>query len=78
VFAESLKKLGIVVTALVNNAAVTGAYGNKETVTEDGFDLLFKTNVLGTFYLTQLILPLMEPTGTVLFIGSNYTKPVNK
>ncbi|EGN94781.1 hypothetical protein SERLA73DRAFT_96138 [Serpula lacrymans var. lacrymans S7.3] len=58
---------------LINNAGVMNAPVN--LLTEDGYDLQFGTNVLGHFYLTKLLLPLMEstvkisPKGTVRVVN---------
>jgi len=45
---------------LFNNAGAI--YPAVEAVTADGYDLQFGTNVLGHFYLTQLLLPLLLAT----------------
>ncbi|KAH9895233.1 NAD-P-binding protein [Cubamyces lactineus] len=42
---------------LFNNGGVT--YPPVEQLTADGFDMQFGTNVLGHFYLTQLLIPLL-------------------
>ncbi|KAF8130335.1 hypothetical protein EV363DRAFT_1432229 [Boletus edulis] len=47
-----------------------------ELVTDDGYDLTFGTNVLGHFYLTKLLLPILmstaksSPEGTVRVVNS--------
>ncbi|KAI0731863.1 NAD-P-binding protein [Fomitopsis betulina] len=45
---------------LFNNAG--SIYPPVEDVTEDGYDLQFRTNVLGHYYLTKLLLPVLLGT----------------
>jgi retinol dehydrogenase-12 len=48
-----------------------------ETITDDGYDLQFGTNVLGHFYLTKLLLPILISTakssseGTVRVVNTS-------
>lgn len=48
-----------------------------ELLTDDGFDLQFGTNVLGHFYLTKLLLPVLfstalsSPDGTVRVVNTS-------
>ena len=51
---------------LVNNAAFQRTYEKLEDIPEDEFDATFRTNVYGTFFLTQAALPHMNPGGVVL------------
>lgn len=51
---------------LVNNAAFQRTYGALEDIPEDEFDTTFRTNVYGTFFLTQAALPRMKPGGVIL------------
>lgn len=51
---------------LVNNAAFQRTYAKLEDIPEDEFDAAFRTNVYGTFFLTQAALPRMQPGGVVL------------
>jgi len=59
--------------ALYNNAGVM--YPPIDKVTGQGFDMQFGTNVLGHFYLTKLLLPLLtatakkSPAGTVRVVN---------
>ncbi|KAH9989192.1 NAD(P)-binding protein [Russula vinacea] len=58
---------------LYNNHGIT--YAPSEKVTAQGFDITFGTNVLGHFYLTKLLLPLLvttakkSPAGTIRVIN---------
>jgi NAD(P)-dependent dehydrogenase (short-subunit alcohol dehydrogenase family) len=51
---------------LVNNAAFQRTYDKLEDIPEDEFDAAFRTNVYGTFFLTQAALPNMKPGGVIL------------
>lgn len=51
---------------LVNNAAFQRTYSKLEDIPEDEFDTTFRTNVYGTFFLTQAAAPAMKPGGVVL------------
>ncbi len=51
---------------LVNNAAFQRTYEKLEDISEDEFDTTYRTNVYGTFFLTQAALPEMKPGGVIL------------
>jgi NAD(P)-dependent dehydrogenase (short-subunit alcohol dehydrogenase family) len=51
---------------VVNNAAFQRTYEKLEDISEDEFDATYRTNVYGTFFLTQAALPRMKPGGVVL------------
>lgn len=51
---------------LVNNAAYQRTHDKLEDFTEDEFDATFRTNVYGTFFLSQAAIPKMKPGGVVL------------
>ena len=51
---------------LVNNAAMQRTYEKLEDIPEDEFDATFRTNVYGTFFLTQAALPKMKPAGVII------------
>jgi NAD(P)-dependent dehydrogenase (short-subunit alcohol dehydrogenase family) len=59
---QELGKLDI----LVNNAAFQRTYSELADIPEEEFDRTFRTNVYGTFFLTQAALPEMKPGGVVL------------
>lgn len=56
-FAEEWRQSGRGIAALVNNA---GILVNERRTSEDGFELSFATNTLGTFALTEMLLPVLE------------------
>ena len=51
---------------LVNNAAFQRTYKKLEDIPEDEFDAAFRTNVYGTFFMTQAAASRMKPGGVVL------------
>ena len=72
-FADSIIKSGESIYALVNNAGIT-AMGNSGT-TDEGFELVFATNYLGHFLLTNLLLPHMEAGGKIINVSSDMHNP---
>ena len=69
-FAEGLKDTAIY--ALDNNAGIAGM---KTSITDDGYDIVFQSNHLGHFLLTNLILSQMEDNGRILNISSDMHDP---
>ena len=56
------------VYALLCNAGISG----KQTgITKDGFDIIFETNYLGHFLLTELMLPHIETNGKIFVTSSD-------
>lgn len=53
-FVEELRTKSVDIHAMVNNAGVFRQPGKK---TADGFDLVIGTNYIGTYYLTERLLP---------------------
>ena len=51
---------------LVNNAAFQRTYASLTDIPEEEFDRTYKTNIYGTFFLTQAALPEMKPGGVIL------------
>jgi NAD(P)-dependent dehydrogenase (short-subunit alcohol dehydrogenase family) len=51
---------------LVNNAAFQRTYDKLTDIPEEEFDRTYRTNVYGTFFLTQAALPEMKPGGVIL------------
>jgi len=60
-FAEEVKKTGMQVHCLINNAGMLGS----SCQTEDGFEVHVATNYLGHFLLTHLLFPSLESASTV-------------
>jgi len=60
--------------ALLCNAGISGI-GQDKQLTKDGFDIIFETNHLGHFLLTNLLLPLMEKEGKIIVTASDMHNP---
>ncbi|MFG2618928.1 SDR family NAD(P)-dependent oxidoreductase [Streptomyces sp. NPDC048507] len=58
---------------LVNNAGV-GVFGMLEDVTADDFDTVFGTNVRGTFFLIQSLVPLLAQGARIINVSSSLTR----
>lgn len=58
---------------LVNNAGY-GLFAPISTVTEEQFDGLFNVHLKGPFFLTQILLPLMEDGGHIINMTSATTR----
>ncbi|MFF2921507.1 SDR family NAD(P)-dependent oxidoreductase [Streptomyces celluloflavus] len=58
---------------VVNNAGV-GVFGPLEAVTADDFDTVFGTNVRGTFFLIQSLVPLLAQGARVINVSSSLTR----
>ena len=62
--------------ALLCNAGINGT---SKGTTEDGFDVIFETNHLGHFLLTNLLLPYMEEDGLIFATSSDmHDSPMKK
>ncbi|KAL3655171.1 hypothetical protein CASFOL_000957 [Castilleja foliolosa] len=77
-FVSRFSTKDVPVHVLVNNA---GLLENKRQITPEGYELNFAVNVLGTYTLTQLMLPLLEkvaPDARVITVSSGgmYTSPL--
>lgn len=55
------------ISVLVNNA---GCMVNERRFTDDGHELNYATNILGTVQLTEGLIPLMEENGRVVRLTS--------
>jgi hypothetical protein len=51
---------------VVNNAGFQMTHDNIDEIPLDEFEHTFRTNVFGTFFLTQAALPKMEPGGSII------------
>ncbi|KAF3445467.1 hypothetical protein FNV43_RR10643 [Rhamnella rubrinervis] len=77
-FASKFSSKDVPVHVLVNNA---GFLENNRVTTSEGFELNFAVNVLGTFAMTELMLPLLEkaaPDARVITVSSGgmYAEPL--
>ena len=66
-FAKWLTEENFSVHALINNA---GVMQRNYTVNEEGQEITFAVNYLGTLMLTYLTIPLIEPGGHIVFTTS--------
>ncbi|KAL2467955.1 NAD(P)-binding Rossmann-fold superfamily protein [Forsythia ovata] len=79
-FASRFSSKDVPVHILVNNA---GLLENKRIFTSEGHEINFAVNVLGTYTMTELMLPLMEkaaPDARVITVSSGgmYTAPLTE
>ncbi|KVH98598.1 Glucose/ribitol dehydrogenase [Cynara cardunculus var. scolymus] len=77
-FSSRFKAKEIPIHVLVNNA---GLLENSRVTTSEGYELNFAVNVLGTYGITELMLPLLEksqPDARVITVSSGgmYTAPL--
>jgi NAD(P)-dependent dehydrogenase (short-subunit alcohol dehydrogenase family) len=72
-FADKIIASGEKVDVLVNNAGISPM--NHIGMTEEGFELVFATNYLGHFLLTQLLLPYMAEDGRIYNVSSDMHNP---
>lgn len=63
---------GMTIDGLDNNAGIAGMHTG---ITEDGFDVVFQSNHLGHFLLTNLLLPQMSDDARILNISSDMHNP---
>lgn len=61
--------------ALVCNAGISGVHTG---LTADGYDIIFETNHLGHFLLTNLLLPYIEEKGRIIAVSSDMHNPPGK
>lgn len=74
-FVENIKKLNKPIYALVCNAGISRFTSKEKEITSEGFDIIFVSNHLGHFFLTKLLLPLMEKKGKILCTSSDMHNP---
>ena len=76
-FAANYEQSGYgAIYALLCNAGISGAH---KGLTEDGFDVIFQTNHLGHFLLTELLLPHMAENGLIFATSSDmHDSPMGK
>nr|GLL32363.1 dehydrogenase/reductase SDR family member 12 [Ipomoea trifida] len=79
-FTSRLSSTNLPIHVLVNNA---GILENNRVTTPEGYEQNFAVNVLGTYTITELMLPLLEkaaPDARVITVSSGgmYTAPLTK
>ena len=74
-FVEKVKNLNKPIYALVCNAGISRFTSKEKEITSEGFDIIFVSNHLGHFFLTKLLLPLMEKNGKILYTSSDMHNP---
>ena len=72
-FAKNIIDSGIKLDVLINNAGISPMRGTG--LTADGFDIVFETNYLGHFLLTQLLLPVMNADCRIINVTSDMHNP---
>ena len=71
-FARQYQDVFETVDVLINNAGISSQHSG---TTEDGFELVFATNHLGHFLLTNLLLPCMPGNGRIITVSSDMHDP---
>ena len=71
-FVEEFKKLDIKLDVLICNAGISSM---STGTTDDGYELVFATNYLGHFLLTNLLLPYMSEDARIINITSDMHNP---
>lgn len=66
---KTVKELGKV-DVLVNNAGYQQHSESIEQLTEEQFDLTFRTNIYGYFHMVKAVLPRLEKGGSIINTGS--------
>ncbi|GAB2270227.1 hypothetical protein Dimus_005133 [Dionaea muscipula] len=79
-FASEFSSKDLPIHVLVNNA---GVLENERVATSEGFEMNFAVNVLGTYAMTESMLPLLEkaaPDARVITVSSGgmYTEPLTE
>ncbi|GAC1449113.1 MAG: SDR family oxidoreductase [Isosphaeraceae bacterium] len=66
---QTVKQLGGI-DVLVNNAAFQQSQKRLEEITDEQFDITFKTNIYGYFWMTKAALPYMKSGSAIINCGS--------
>lgn len=74
-FVEAFKKLNRKLDVLICNAGISSMHSG---TTEEGFELVFATNYLGHFLLTNLLLPFMTENARIINVTSDMHNPPMK
>ena len=72
---EFAAKINAPIYALDNNAGISGSAAGLSQTTIDGLDVIFQSNHLGHFLLTNLLLPKMTDDARILNISSDMHNP---
>ena len=72
-FADSIIKSNEKIDVLVNNAGISSM--GHSGLTEDGFEVVFATNYIGHFLLTNLLIPNINDGGKIFNISSDMHNP---
>ena len=71
-FAQEILSQGETIDVLINNAGISPMHSG---ITEDGFELVFATNHLGHFLLTNLLLPILAGDARIFNVASDMHDP---
>ncbi|MDQ7093626.1 SDR family NAD(P)-dependent oxidoreductase [Desulfosporosinus sp. PR] len=71
-FTKRYKERNLPLSGLICNAGINGSFAGQSP---DGFDIVFATNHLGHFLLTNLLLPAMLPSARIAVVSSDMHNP---
>ena len=71
-FVEEFRNLSLKLDVLICNAGISPMH---KGITEEGFELVFATNYLGHFLLTNMLLPYMSEKARIINITSDMHNP---
>ena len=71
-FVEEFRNLSLKLDVLICNAGISPMH---KGITEEGFELVFATNYLGHFLLTNMLLPYMSENARIINITSDMHNP---
>lgn len=72
-FVDEIAKDNEKIDVLVNNAGISGRRANG--LTDEGFEIIFATNYLGHFLLTNLLIPHMNDGAKIFNVSSDMHNP---
>lgn len=73
-FAKQFKERKLKLYALINNAGISGMH---KGISEDGYDIVFSSNHLGHFLLTNLLFECLEENGKIISVSSDMHDPMD-